>query len=524
MAIYIDTSQGSNGTGTILNPYNSFTEINALTGDQSGEEIFLKCDTVSRLEFAPGYSGLNGCYNYRVSSYGDGELPIIKCSDIEPGTWTAESSLYYLADANGHRAVWADGVLLAGVANKVDLTENQSWFDDINDRIYIILDGTDPNTVEIELQAVDRDKCLRAYQSNSQTDDSNITLEQLCLVGGYDSLWISNVRGNVIVQDMIIKEAVQRDSNASGAGAGDGAIIYALGAAAAVPTLFPKGFSFRRNACIANQHCGLEVWGFGEHVIEKNTFRDNGCGCEYFGYMRDGRFSQNVVTGSGDRDATFSSLGNSLFVKGSNVGAFNGQNTGTLIERNILQSAQDDSLEIQNGSFEVAFNYIEGGREASTVYPCFFQDAASDATQTDIYLHHNLIHSDGTSSRMVWASGTPPTTKTVAMDARSDFNHYWTNGDVDHWSVNTIQTGTTNVGYSTHAAYLSGVSFDQNSEVTDPNRFFVDLIGGDYRIRSDAPLRIGPESVPAEFVVGNMLFNNGKAAAIIVNSKVIPLG
>jgi len=504
MTVYIDSTAGGGGNGTIGTPYNSFTEVNALTGDQGGETFALKAGSVFREELAIGFSGFAGAYNYTITSYGDGEVPVIKCSDdITATSWTAAGSDWYITETTGHTAVWVDGVLMRAVSLIGSMGDDTSFYDSGTNRLYIRPASGDPNSATLVEQqanrsaaagATDRDKCLRIYQATAQTANTDVTVEKINLVGGYDGLWVSNVRDNVVIQDLRVIECVTRESgnNPSGSGAGDGMILYAKGSAAEVASLYPKGLVVRRNYCYFNSHYGIEFWGFEGANIDSNSVVNNGAGIEVWGYVKNSTIQRNIIKNCVDTDELYTDNNDGIFIATAAVGAYFGNSDNITIKNNVVVGADKPAVRVLCGTHTLSGNYLEGGRSGSSNPYALFADALPNSTTT-LRLNNNVFHTRVSSSYITWAAGTPPSaTEKVVTSTTSDYNCYWDDDDAGNFTNVRHQPEDSAVTSTTLADLKSNVVHDQNSVSVDPRQFFVDIDNGDFRLRGDAPFSVGP--------------------------------
>ena len=73
---YVNPDAGSGGSGlSELSPYDDFTEIDAWSGDRSGDRILLRAGTTINDSLA-----ISDCSNLSVDKYGDGDRPIVDAS------------------------------------------------------------------------------------------------------------------------------------------------------------------------------------------------------------------------------------------------------------------------------------------------------------------------------------------------------------------------------------------------------------------------------------------------------------
>src|SRR3990172_159986 len=88
MSLWINPSLVSNGSGTFASPYNSFTEVNALTGDRSGEFWYIRTGTTISSKIVNA-----SAFNYTISTYGEDARPIINATGNNYGVSVAGNNI-----------------------------------------------------------------------------------------------------------------------------------------------------------------------------------------------------------------------------------------------------------------------------------------------------------------------------------------------------------------------------------------------------------------------------------------------
>jgi len=338
---YIDPSQGINGSGTITNPYNSFTELNALSGDQSWDEWRIKAGTSIRESVI-----LAGVSNLFIGMYGDGDKPKIYGSDIITTTWTQEGSLFYLPSITEKQAVFCNSVELIDVATKVELADNNIWYDSGNSRLYAVLDGTNINTTQVE-----KNNSTRGNPVVFSTC-SDLVVTNLYVLHGHDN----NIKGTAGNGNNIKVMYNQSDYSGGWAATGrDGIVLYGDDITPAT------GYVVRGNVCNYNQNNAIEVWGLDAPIIEDNYGEDGCNGIELWGYISNAEVRRNTIlrsirrgTSNGHQNGIWQTADNNnnntcsynLLVDSfaRQIDIYDG--TGTVVNNNTLIQATSSTIEL----------------------------------------------------------------------------------------------------------------------------------------------------------------------------------
>jgi hypothetical protein len=105
-ATYFDASAAGGGSGSYTNPYNDLTVLNALTGNQGGQQYLLKAGEV----FEEGIV-ISNASNFTIGSYGTGDKPHVTQATAWVGAWTSIGSNKWTANTdNGFRAPIVNGL------------------------------------------------------------------------------------------------------------------------------------------------------------------------------------------------------------------------------------------------------------------------------------------------------------------------------------------------------------------------------------------------------------------------------
>lgn len=175
--------------------------------------------------------------------------------------------------------VFEDGVRLAEVANKVDLTTGTWWWDDPNDRVYIRTTGDDdPSGYTVEISA-------RDYNITASGPDY-ITIDGLTLKNAREkNIFTSNASTNWTVQNTTATYAYSRGIHFGGGSIDaliDSCIVSYAGQTGIEPEaqMIVRDSEIHHNAII-NQGTGAGIHAYGtggreDILIENNYLHDNG--------------------------------------------------------------------------------------------------------------------------------------------------------------------------------------------------------------------------------------------------------
>lgn len=474
--IYIDSTCANNGDGSSqtcasvsggVGPYNSFTEVNTLTGNLANLQILLKRGTTIL-----GGINLVLASNFVIDAYGSGDKPIISAARTFNATWTQEGSLWYTAVESGKnytRAFIVNGRKLDGVFSKSDLNTGQykSWYDSGNSRHYIVLDGViNPNSATIQAN------------SNDAGQDRNIKLH---LCGGYR---ISNVylqygyqnnfdvtgSGNNVEVSNITSIGSGAFSNVYGA---DGIVIYGSSTSPAT------GVVIKNNISNGNQNNGMEIWGLDGATVSDNSMDGNGGGVEVWGYITNSTITRNIATNNTlPQTATASqNAGRGFWAAPTSQDVPNtGFNSNNTVSYNIFGTSYTVGMKIDQGTGWRVYNNIiyEVTRTGQYVV-----DVKNSGTSVDFT--NNILanaHGNDTSNYFLGRFGTAANEVTLTGN-NNDFYTY--NGGANIFNP-IILNGTQ---YSTFSSFKTA-SGQTNSMNVDP--LFVSLSTPDFHLQSSSSL------------------------------------
>jgi parallel beta-helix repeat protein len=338
------TSQSSASAIAGVGAYKDFKVVNGFTGDLGGMSILLKKGTSISSNLSLGSAS-----NFTIGTYGSGARPIIDASSPFVHTWTQEGNLWYTPIDSGmayYRAFIVNGTKLDIVTNKTDLDTgtNKSWYDSVNLRHYILLDGVvDPNSATIRANSKASDSFIPFNLSScSDYSVSGIQVQY----GHAHNIYAVGSGNNRTISDMVsIGAGGQGDGSSEGS---DGIIVY--GVSASSPA---TGVVIQNNTLNGNLNNGIEVWSLDGAVISGNTFDGNGGGIELWGYITNSTIKNNLIENS-----TLSSTSNMSPNGGRGIwGTSNaqqspstGNNGNNTIKNNIISNSYNLGIYIEQGT------------------------------------------------------------------------------------------------------------------------------------------------------------------------------
>lgn len=181
---YVDSVNGldSNDGLTSATPKASFTQVNALTGDQSGNTVSLAKGSTWRaaLSMTDAYGSSGNPFVIR--SYGTGANPVISGADIVTGAVLSSGAIYKLTSASNQDFHY-NGSRVPKIAFDTDtattlalMTSNSSFYDSGDTALYVWLsDGSDPNGIS---EVTARDQCIYITTSVGYVSVSGIHCEK----------------------------------------------------------------------------------------------------------------------------------------------------------------------------------------------------------------------------------------------------------------------------------------------------------------------------------------------------------
>ena len=190
---YVDSVNGSDSNDglTVNSPKATLTQINALSGDLSGVTIYLGKGSTWRDQLNFGNNAVYGSAGSRlkITSYGDGEKPILNGSDLCAGfvadtTTDSLGRLYKKTGVTSGQNIFYTG--MGGADKRVPMvawntnaattfatmSEGTASYDAVNNVIYVWLpSGVSPNGVA---EITNRTNALKIATTNGHVDVSGI--------------------------------------------------------------------------------------------------------------------------------------------------------------------------------------------------------------------------------------------------------------------------------------------------------------------------------------------------------------
>jgi hypothetical protein len=459
---YIDPTASGGGTGTVLNPFNSFAQLEAdLTGDtilgKSGTTI-LEAFTRTSPNMTLGTYG--GSSHFKI----DGGVPYT-------GTWIEESAGVYYTPSSVSLGLLADGVYLFPVSTKAAMTAPGTFWDSPSQRQYVTLpNGVNPASVS--MRAASLVNCLSVNVTNAQADF--LKVEDWHFHQSKNGAFNFNCNMRVFLENCIAEFASDGQANPSGA-ARNGFNLYGKSASRSLRSVISNCISrdlawnsfelqymdnvlFERPQ-IARAPTGIEIWGHCNGVKI------------YGGQILD------LVKPSGS-----GSQGAGIWVTHSNVSAgATGDIQNVHIEGNVINNAQNSLIKIQSGSGHRVINnfLIDAGYAGDSTVVLFLSNGGVDGTDdvTCNYSQNVLVH-DGTSTN----NSMFLMKKSALIDTITGNNNaYWSRNHVNTFRGGAYAGGNYFSGvFATYQAAAAANGLDVNSVSVDPK------IGTDNKFQSDS--------------------------------------
>lgn len=360
---YVDPTKTFNGDGTDtesasadgeIGAFNNFDVINKFTGNLSGTTIALKKGTT----ISQGIR-LSNASNFTITSFGSGAMPIIDGSSPFTHTWTQEGNLWYTEIDSGKaypRAFIVNGTKLNLSANKADLDSgsNKAWFDSVNFRHYVLLDGnTNPNSATIRANSQDNSSLRTIWITGS----SSYTISNIQVQYSHDSnILVTSSGNNVVITDMV---SIGAGGWGVGSGYGNDGIDF-YGSSSAPPT----GVIIKDNISNGSLNNGIEIWGLTDAVISGNTLVGNGGGIEIWGYFTNSTIKNNFINNSTlSSTSTLSpNIGRGIWATSNTQSSPNtGNNGNNNIEYNVISNSYSLGISVEQGTgWNIRNNTIYG--------------------------------------------------------------------------------------------------------------------------------------------------------------------
>ena len=333
MSIFINLNNSANGTGSFENPYNTTTEVNALTGNLGGLTIMFKTGTRRRAIVT-----MASANNFVLGYYGTGERPIFDASAIVPGPWTLDQGTTYKATyATGDDMFFVNDIdspdngdlqLKRGAdLTEVRATTNCALYS--GGQVYVNLGGPNPTNYVIT--------ATNSQHGIKLSTPSNVKVSGLRVVkAAYNGLWLPTAGNNIALLDNHITYTGCWRANGQG---NDG--ILADGVAA------QTGWEILRNISNRNQNNSIELRQCTGMVLSANQGDMNGNGIELWKAVVAPIITRNKMINA--TATVLSGRGVGLWAAGSgNAGA--GNNSDGTIEGNVFANNLNGQIEINSGA------------------------------------------------------------------------------------------------------------------------------------------------------------------------------
>lgn len=334
---YLDPSRSTNGTGTQLNPYNTFSSFT----DVNNNTLLIKAGTTIRQALV-----LNGRSGFTIGAYGTGHRPLILGSVILTVPWQQDATGWYIAvDNDGNpfanvQALYADGVRLICYGTAEDMNTNAPAMFAVGaglsapSRIYVNLGGANPNHSVFEITK--RKTCIELINC------SNFTLTDVWMKYAYgNNLWIYQGLNNGVISGNKSEYAGGWDYQAN---TGGNACMSIQGASGASKS---TGVVIIGNECNYGQNGQIEFWNMDGAVIEQNTGSNCGMGYEVWGAFTNGfiRYNKSFDVA---RVGTSNAHQNCIwFAPDTSNPGVTGNSTGNLVEYNLCYNAYGSNVQIE---------------------------------------------------------------------------------------------------------------------------------------------------------------------------------
>lgn len=464
---YVDATDGDDTKDGLseANAWKTIAKVNS-SSFNAGDSILFQKGEIWRLEnLTVDFSGTEG-NEVTVGAYGSGADPIITGTELVTG-WTVDSGSRYKASrATATYAILLDGEHPAGgqylpEANAAAVTEDNEWYwDDGDDLLYLYSSGGDPNDVwqSPGVEAMVNDYGIWLYQC------SWIIVEDFDVYGCERSALLYDGCSNVIVQDCELHHGGQYNTQPD---ATESHVVVFQGNA--------DGNTLRRSKVHHGRLHGV-FWYHGDNnVIEDCEVYDNiysNLDHQSTGGTATGntiRYNKIYFSSSHTVDAAQSVSGNQIFMEGADC----------------------DNLYIYAN---VIFD-----NDPNIDHPVIHQDSGTDPD--NIYIYNNTTVGDWAvySSNQVtiknnigyFKSGS---SASVLIRYSAGTGNKTVDGNC--WyraSGNLISTNGTTYTVAQWNTYVSATGFDTNGQYADP--LFRDEANDDYALAPDSPCRTTGEDL-----------------------------
>lgn len=333
---YYDLSAATDGTGSIVNPYNTVSHINSYNGggDLGGRVFALKANGAIKREGII----LNNVSNFQIGYYGSGDRAVFDGSDIITPTWVwdAVNSLWYF-ESTENMGLFANGVQMLDMLSLAycQANINGSFFDSVSNpkRLYVNTGGALPSGIQWE--AV-RSAALGGRQSGvAIIGVSNLIIDHIAAARNYNSNFsLSSVGSGLTIRNC--KAEYAGGWVLTGVGR-DGFVIYGTQGAGGIIGTYATNLVVQNNESNHNQNNSYEFWGVDGAIVEGNV-GSNCSGFELWGYVKNSIFTGNKLT----------DLGLGKFPVGNTQASMNTHQSGIWISNPVALGTYNQGWSVNN--------------------------------------------------------------------------------------------------------------------------------------------------------------------------------
>lgn len=355
---YIDFSQPTSGDGSEGSPYNDFTELNAVSGDRSGEAWYIKRGQTIQ---GAGIIVKSGTWNLVITTYGTGARPIIDCSydsgvwtDQGGGDWSGDNTI--LNDGGRERAIIVNGVKVPEYDTQLEMQASGfgAWVN--AGTTWVNLGGLNPNEENTRCSGFANGVY---HQQTNASSTGQLEIRGLHIRFANDSgIEITSAEDNNIIDDNYIEYCGAYNGTD---GPGNGILVNGTNAAQAQDNIVSN------NTIIECRNAAIEGQDHINWLIERNTILRCSTGIELWGYVTLSTVRYNRISGTQKTLLSTNGGSNPIWLTPERQSpGVSGYNNNNIIAHNIISESGSINIGDTCDSNQVINNVWYGGSQFST--------------------------------------------------------------------------------------------------------------------------------------------------------------